>query len=136
MTLRFHSNQEEGLTTINGDGPVTWDCLHEVLQELLDSGEEHATLPHVIDLRAADIDFSDTTMDIFGEFFAVRFGAEVTGSIAIVIKDGLDPDICAMFYKVASSVDHTELFDDYNHAMRWLMRREFANTPPAAASAP
>jgi hypothetical protein len=136
MPLHFHSNQDEGLTTINGDGPVTWDCLHQVLQDLLDSGEAQRSLPHIIDLREAEVDFSSTTMDPFGEFFAVRFGSEVTGSIAIVIKDGLAADDCAMFYKVASSVDHTELFDDYNHAMRWLMRREFANVPQVAVSAP
>ena len=136
MPLKFHSNHEQGLTTVNGDGRVTWDCLLQVLQDLLDSEEAADTLPHIIDLRAADIDLSDTTMDPFGEFFAVRFGAEVSGSIAIVIKDDLQPDDCAKFYKVASSVDHTELFDDYNHAMRWLMRREFANAPPAAATAP
>ena len=136
MPLEFHSNQEEGLTTISGQGLVTWDCLHQVLQDLLDSDEDHTNLPHVIDLREANVDFSTTTMDIFGEFFAARFGAEVIGSIAIVIKDGMDAEDCAKFYKVASSVDHTELFDDYNHAMRWLMRREFANATPAIASSP
>lgn len=135
MPLKFHSNQEEGLTIINGDGPMTWDSLHQVLQDLLDSGEDHTTLPHIIDLREVEVDFDTTTMEPFGEFFAVRFGKEVVGSVAIVIKDGMTAEDCAKFYKVASSIDHAELFDDYNHAMRWLMRREFATPSSSAASA-
>jgi len=131
MSLQFHSNHDEGLTTINGDGVANWDSLLSVLQALLASSSNQVDLPHVIDLRNVELDLASGTMVPFGEFFALRFASDVKGSIAIVVSDSLNPEDCAKLYRVASSAANAELFDDYNHAMRWLMKREFAHHDPA-----
>ncbi len=129
MPLQFPCNPEEGLTTVNGTGPATWDCLLQGLQELLNLAQDNVSLPHLIDLRGFDLELETTEMEPFGEFFALRFANQITGSIALVIADSLAAPECAKFYRIASSVGHCELFDDYNHAMRWLMKREFAHSP-------
>ncbi len=133
MPLQFHCNLDEGLTTLNGDGPATWDCLLQGLQALLNDDQHNGEHPHLIDWRQLELELETTEMDPFGEFFALRFASEVTGSIALVVADTLDTQDCAKFYRIASSVGHCELFDDFNHAMRWLMKREFAHTPVTLA---
>ncbi len=133
MPLQSYCNTDEGLTTLNGDGVATWDCLMQALQDLLLAPEDNVSLPHLIDLRDVQLELESTEMAPFGEFFALRFAKEVTGSIALVVADSLAADDCAKFYQIASSVGHCELFDDYNHAMRWLMKREFAHSPVTQA---
>ena len=46
------------------------------------------------------------------------------------IDDDLDAHLCADVYRLTSSVARAELFEDYEQALKWIMRREFLPHPP------
>ena len=50
--------------------------------------------------------------------------------MAAVIDGDMSRDLVAGIYWLACAVGGTEVFDDYDHALKWLIRREFVNTPP------
>jgi hypothetical protein len=50
----------------------------------------------------------------------------VQASIAVIIDDSLDADTLAGLYHLSCATSITELFDHYDQAIKWLMRREFA----------
>ena len=127
MPLTTHSSDEEGLATIKADGAVSWDDLQQALRELMADSGFNPSLPHLIDLRAATLHLVDDEMDGFGMFFTGDFGAAVGGSIAMVISDQLSTADCANLYRVLCDLANAELFDDYDLAMRWVMKREFVS---------
>ena len=57
------------------------------------------------------------------------------GSMAVVIDGDMERELVAGIYWLACAVGGTEVFDDYDHALKWLIRREFANTPPPGVAA-
>ena len=48
-------------------------------------------------------------------------------SIAVVLNQSLTPDETATVFRMALALGQVELFDDYEQALRWLMRREFVD---------
>ena len=42
--------------------------------------------------------------------------------------DSLDNKSVAALYHLSTQVNHIEMFDDYDIALRWLMRRQFATS--------
>ena len=47
--------------------------------------------------------------------------------MAVVIDSEMSRELVANIYWLACAVGGTEVFDDYDHALKWLIRREFAN---------
>ena len=127
MPLQTYSSDEDGLTTFRAEGRVTWEDLRSALVAHMADAAFNPSLPHLIDLRGAELRLDDTTVDGFGNFFTSQFGAAVAGSIAMVIDDQLSTAECASLYRVLCDLANAELFDDYDLAMRWVMKREFVS---------
>jgi hypothetical protein len=53
-------------------------------------------------------------------------------STAVVIDCDMSQKLSAAIYWLACAVGDTEVFDDYDHALKWLIRREFAVSAVAA----
>ena len=49
--------------------------------------------------------------------------------MAVVIDGEMSRELSAAIYWLACAVGGTEVFDDYDHALRWLIRKEFAAEP-------
>ena len=127
MALGYHINSEEGLVTINGSENVRFDEAKQVGEALLNDPHFDAQLPQLVDLRGLIYE-PDSIQDpkSFRHFAVDIYRQRVSSSIAIVVNESLDSLALAGLYHMSCSMTKTELFDQYDQALKWLMRKEFA----------
>ncbi len=126
MPCGYHINHEEGLVTITGSTDVEISEACKLGSQLLDDPSFDADLPQLVDLRGLTLSRNQQTSARFRKFVLETYRPRVSSSIAIVIDDSLDQLSLAGLYHMSCSMDKTELFDQYDQALKWLMRREFA----------
>ena len=126
MSVGYHINREDGLVTVTGKDSVCLAQAAELGQELLEDPDFDSALPHLVDVRGAQLDPSEADEKSFTAFALEVFSPRVTGSVAVLVDDDLSGRACADIYHLTCRMNNTELFDHYDHALRWLMRREFA----------
>lgn len=126
MPAAFHINQDEGLVTIQVEGEVDLVDLFEVARSLYEDSEYDPTLPLLVDLRGMQLALESDALKPFNRYVIPRFGRERTASIAIVVDQDMHKDLCAAVYWLSCAIDGSELFEDYDHALKWLIKREFA----------
>lgn len=123
----YYINQDDGLITIHGTADATFQDAIEVGRKLLGDEQFDPTLPHLVDFRG--LDFALQTQDAaeFASFALNHYRPQVAASVAIVVDDSLGRKEIAALYHLVCAMDRTELFDDYELALKWIMRLEFAN---------
>ncbi|MEM6999864.1 MAG: hypothetical protein AAF529_03695 [Pseudomonadota bacterium] len=132
MACGYHINQEDGLITVTGNAELELSELATLGRDLLTDQEFCPEYAQLIDLRGIfpkqpDIAHRDTLRN----FVVQEFRPSVKASIAVVIDDSLERLELADLYHLIVNLNDTELFDSYEQALKWLVRREFA-TPAAA----
>ena len=126
MPCGYHMNPEDGLITINGRDARNFSDLLCVGKALLADPEFDPNLPHLLDLRGMQVK-RDTQSSASLRHFAIKsYRPQVYSSVAVVVDDFLANDLLAAVYHLVCALDQTELFDQYDQAMKWLMRQEFA----------
>jgi hypothetical protein len=126
MPPGFHIAEEEGLISIQVSHAVDVPALHNLVSGLLESDGYDPALPLLVDLRGMRLELAKDAMGPFNQFIVSRFkGRE--GSIAVIIDGDMSQKLAAAIFWLACAVGHTEVFDDYEHALKWLIRREFAD---------
>ncbi len=128
MPCGYHLNQEDGLVTITGSGEVSLSEAISIGRELLDDPVFDPQLPHLIDLRGVEVEHSHDDSMEFREFVLQAYRPGVDASIAVVIDHSLDQAAVANLFHLSCAMEQTELFDQYDQALKWLMRREFVQT--------
>jgi hypothetical protein len=137
MSPGFHIAEEEGLISIQVRNAIDLADLHDLAKDMLDSDEYDAELPLLVDLRGMRLELARRAVAPFNEFIVSSFGGR-QGSIAVVIDGDMSGKLAAAVFWLACAVGHTEVFDDYDHALKWLIRQEFAagsNETPAGDTA-
>lgn len=163
MALDYQINSDEGLINLRGQQHVSLEELFSCAHQMLDDARFEAHLPQLIDLREANIksncealpkaltakepidpsgtidraSSAESAAMADARSFLRRFNETVASSVAIVINSELpQPDVAAL-YRMSCLIERAELFDDYDQALRWLIRRAFAGTePPPGALRP
>ena len=122
-----------GPMTLAQDLPADIDpetILDEASLENMDKVETQraATSIHPVfrDLRGLEVAASTQETHELRDFVLQDYRPSVQASVAVVIDHTLDQHSVAGLYHLSCAMDQTELFDHYDHALRWLMRREFA----------
>ena len=136
MPSNYFINHEEGLVTITGTSAMKLFEAEEVGRALLGDPSFDPYLPHLVDLRGLTLNRSKEESESFRDFMLHAYRPRVASSIAIVVDDSLDQHSLAGLYHVSCSMDQTEVFDDYEHALKWLMRREFVDRKHLGVAAP
>lgn len=126
MPSGYHINQEEGLVTLTGSTEMKILEACEIGRALLQDPEFDSQLPHLVDLRGLHLQRDARSSAQFRRFVLDTYVPRVHASIAVVVDDSLDQLSLAGLYHICCSMDRTELFDQYDQALKWLMRREFA----------
>ena len=132
MSPGFHIADDEGLITIQVRSGIDIAQLHELASSLLASHDYDANLPLLVDLRGMRVELARDAVEPFSRFIVSRFGGR-EGSIAVVIDGDMSGQLAAAVYWLACAIGHTEVFDDYDHALKWLIRREFAGSETTTA---
>jgi hypothetical protein len=128
MPCAYHINLEEELVTVTGSLQVTLPDAVELGTRLLNDPEFSSALPHLVDLRGLEMRRSTEESAQFKAFVLNQYRKSVKGLVAVVVDESLDGKALAALYHLMSRVRGGELFDNYEHALRWLMRNEFAAT--------
>jgi len=130
VPVEYHIKPDEGLVTVRVDGSVDLVDLMESARALIEESTFDAALPHLVDLRGMTVELEVQAIEPFHRFLVRHFGGH-GASIAVVLNDTLSADETATVFRMALALGQVELFDDYEQALRWLMRKEFVDGAPA-----
>lgn len=126
MPCGYHMNLDDGLITVNGADARTFTDLLSVGQDLLADPRFDPELPQLVDLRGMQVQRDVQSSASLRQFALKAYRPQVHSSVAVVVDDHLTNDLLAAIYHLVCALEQTELFDHYDHAIKWLMRREFA----------
>ena len=128
MPFGYHINPDDGLITITGEGIVMPEEARNVLVELQSDGHFEPSLPHLIDLRALSVAQHDPVeLKTLERFLLTDYRPKVSASVAVVVDGDLDRFSLAAIFHLVCRAPQTELFDYFDHALRWLIKHEFAH---------
>ena len=130
MSTSYDINEELGLVTVKITDEVDLLDLCAIGSSLLDDPALNAELPHLVDARGIRPICNRPLTTLLKRFLTTEYAPSIKGSIAIVIDDSLDNKACATLFHISCQMQNTELFDRYEQALKWLMKREFAAHPP------
>ena len=134
MSPAYHIANDDGLISIQVHDEIDLVALYELTKSLLNSDGYAADLPLIVDLRGMRLEINKDAAGPFGAFVINNFRNR-PGSIAVVIDGDMSRELSADTYWLACAIGGTEVFDDYDQALKWLIRREFAQqTPPNVVS--
>lgn len=128
MSSGYHINADDGLISIHGTADATITEAMDVGRQLLTDPEFDPRLPHLIDFRGLHLEVAGKEAAEFATFALNHYRPAVSASVAIVVDDSLDRHALAALYHLICRMSPAELFDNYEQALKWLMRLEFANT--------
>ena len=130
MAAGYHINDDEGLITVRAEGVVDPEALQAVGRAMLEDACFDPELPQLLDFRGLQVMAKPTTLAELKPFIEDEFREQVNGIIAVVIDDDLDASLCADIYRLTCAIPKAELFENYDQALKWLMRREFVPRGP------
>ena len=130
MSINYHISSENGLISLLADPEVTLAELHDCGKRLMADQAFEPDLPQLIDLRAANIERLCTTDQQLAQTMVETYNGSVPGNVAVLIDAASAGEPLADLYRTICTFENAELFDNYEHALRWLVRKAFA---PAAA---
>ena len=127
MPADYHINADEGLIALRIEGRVDLVDSLELCKRLLADPLFDPALPQLIDLRGMQLTLEDSATRPFSSFVTRQYGPSTAASVAVVVDPDLNTQLCAGIYWLSCTLAHAEVFECYNHALKWLMKREFAN---------
>jgi len=126
MPCDYHINPDAGLVTITGSDDTTAKQFLELGERLLADPKFDAKLAQLMDLRGLTMAFQKDDNERMHDFSVNIYSPQVEANIAIIMDGDQDSKSIASMFRLACAMHKTELFDNYNQALKWLMRREFA----------
>lgn len=126
MSCAYHINNNEGLVTIYGNDRVAAAEIVNTLKALFGDPNFDPNLPQLVDLRGLNHFETELDQHQTQNFLHDHYRARISSSVAVVVDDQLEPDLISALYLWSCNLEKTEIFDQYNQALKWLMRREFA----------
>lgn len=126
MPCGYHMNLEDGLVTIKGEAQLSLASLVDLGEQVLADPGFDPYLPQLVDLRGMEVARDKAAAEALRHFTLSIYRPRVHSSIAIVVDGSLNEAELAGLYHLSCAMDKTELFDHYDQALKWLMRREFA----------
>ena len=126
MPSVFHIDADEGLITVQIQGEVDLVEVFETARDLHDHTDYNPALPLLVDLRGMRVALEKAALKPFNRFIIGHFGKTRSASIAVVVDHEMDRDLCAAVFWLNCAVSGSEMFEDYDLALKWLIRREFA----------
>ena len=131
MDRTFHIDPDAGLVTVKLSGDLGLPDLRQLGSDLAGAPDYREDLPQLIDCRGVALDRSRFNPRAFLQFALRFYRARAQSSIAIVVDPTLDRTDMAGLYRLTCALDGArcaaELFDDYQTALKWLMRRGLAS---------
>ena len=133
MPASYHINENDGLITLTVTGRVNIADVHAAAGALIGDPEYDPSLPQLMDLRGMELDPpNEESQKPFSRFVLRSYAPSSRACIAMVIDPELDAQTCAGAYWVSCAVGNSELFDNYELALKWLVKKEFSAAAQAS----
>ncbi len=132
MPVEHHIADDASITTVQVSGSVVPDELQAGVEALIADPGYDPALPLLVDLRGMEIELDCRALEPFNGFVIEHLGLSRAASMAVVIDNDLESELCAAIYWLSCAVYGTELFEDYDLAIKWLFRRDLARTGSAS----
>ena len=126
MPAEFHINTSDEIVTLRLQGDVMASELRACVTTLLADPDFDPALPQLIDMREAVLQHDPGTSQGLERFLLHEYQPRIAASVAVVVNREWGYDLCAWVYLMCCSLQRAEVFDDWNQACKWLIRREFA----------
>jgi len=126
MPATYFISPDEGLITVKVDGNIELEELFGLARGLHEDARYDPDLPLLADLRGMRLELANAASEPFSDFVISRFGSPRNASMAVVVDNDMDRELVAAVYWLSCAVGGNEMFEDYDLALKWLMRREFA----------
>lgn len=125
MPSGYTISHDQGLIAIHGADLVSIPVAIEIGRSILNDPKFDPQLAQLFDLRGLIIERSRQEAEEFRHFALFEYFPKVRGAVAVVVDDSLARIPLADLYHLTAQVDFVEMFDSYDQALRWLMRRAF-----------
>ena len=126
MPLSYHIDSDAGLITLTGADLLSPDDMLASIERLLEEETFDPGLPQLLDLREVVFSGGGARADDPRVLTLLqRFNDLVTANIAVIIAGDLPKHELAAIYRATCQFSRAELFEDFDQAMRWLIRTEF-----------
>jgi len=125
MAIDYHINERDELITLTVNGPVTSSDACARIDALLGDAKFNADLPQLVDLRNAELEGTAADLKEFEQFLLTRYRSRLNASVAVVVNTQWDEEACAQAFWLCCSLYRAELFDGWNQACKWLIKKEF-----------
>lgn len=126
MSSMFHINTDEGLITVQIREDVDLVDVFETARDLHDHAEYDPALPLLVDLRGMRLVLEEAALKPFNRYIIGHFGKSRSASVAVIVDHEMDKELYAAVYWLNCAVTGCEMFEDYDMALKWLIKREFA----------
>ncbi len=118
----YHINGDDELVSLHITGAVTLVDVYELCEAVMQDPNYRQDWPHLADLRGAKIDIRPGAMGPFVRYARTAHASGGGDTPIAVVFDGHEEDaFCAGVYRFTCALGSAELFDDYAHAMKWLL---------------
>ena len=126
MPLTYHIDADAGLINLTGEDHLALGDLLRCAESLLEDSRFDPELPQLLDLRRASFNSAKALPDDPRLLTLMnRFNARVVANIAVIVPGDLPKHQIAEIYRFTCQFNRAELFEDFDHAMRWLIKTEF-----------
>ncbi|HEY5644891.1 MAG TPA: hypothetical protein VIS76_03020 [Pseudomonadales bacterium] len=125
MSPGYHIATDDGLITVQVRCTVALADLQKLAETILADEKYDPVLPLLFDLRDMRLDLNSAATDSFSRFVVANFRGRA-GSMAVIIDGDMNRALSAGIFWLSCALGGTEVFEDYDHALKWLIRREFA----------
>jgi len=121
VSAEFHIDGEQGLISVDATGRADAAELAALATELLEAPGYDPEHPLLLDLRGLRPALGRAERDrLTGQIIAGY--RRRTGPVAVVIDGEMSAGLSAGIFWLACALGNAEVFDDYDHALRWLIR--------------
>ena len=127
MSPAYHIATDDGLITLQAGGELDLIEIRRLVESVLAAEDYDPELPLLIDLRDLRVSLEPEPTGEVSAYIIEHFRGR-RGSMAVVVDGEMNRKLTAAIYWLACAVGNAEVFDDYDQALKWLIRREFAGT--------
>lgn len=127
MGAEYHINERDELITLTAKGSISSSQACVCVDEMLSDAAFDPALPQLVDLREAEFTGTEDDLKRFETYLLGDYRPQLDASVAIVVNPDWDQETCARAFWMSCALGHAELFDGWNQACKWLIKREFTS---------
>ncbi len=135
MPVRYHVHDTEEFLSIRIHDPVEAHDLAGLGERLLNDPDFRAHWPQLVDLRGLSVSPEPAAVKTLAHYLMNSYRPGVRNAIAVVMDGHADGELFAGVYLMVCNLPATEVFDDYGHAIKWLLGNERTARHAAPANA-